>query len=121
MHLAVDAVGVKHGGGATVLTDLLQAAIDDTRFERVTVFCSPRKTRMVEIAASEKIIECEQAVAESGAISRWLWSQRYLAREVVRKGADALLSFTGIGVGPPSAPTVSFIQQSLPFCPEALR
>lgn len=121
MHLAVDAVGVKYGGGATVLRDFLQAAVGDARFERITVFCSPRKTRLVAVEASTKVFECEQELAESGAVPRFWWSQRGLAGEVAKTGAHALLAFTGVAVGSASVPAVTFIQQSLPYCPEALR
>jgi glycosyltransferase involved in cell wall biosynthesis len=120
-HLAVDAVGAKHGGGAVVLGDVLHAAIRCPAIGKVTVFCSPRRLRRFELPVSPKVAEIECAAAEATFLGRMHWLTRGLASETAALEPDLLLCMSGIGESRSSVPTVVFIQQSLPFCGEALR
>ena len=120
LSLAIDAVGTKHSGGATVLTDVLTAAAADARFDRVSVFCSPRGHRTFDLPLSNKIREIECGFSESSRICRLWRSQFRLPSEVLKLGADVLLCMSGIGSAGQHIPHVTFVQQSLPFSPEAL-
>lgn len=55
-HIAINAVGIKHSGGATVLQDFLKAAAIHEDIAQITVFCSPRPQRQFDFLDSPKII-----------------------------------------------------------------
>jgi glycosyltransferase involved in cell wall biosynthesis len=120
LHLAIDAIGVKHSGGATVLLDVLSAAINDTRFREVSVFCSPRADRRFDISIGSKIREIECGLAEKNRLYRLWWLENRLPSEVRRCGANVLLCMGGIGSAGGQLPHVTFIQQSLPFFSKVL-
>ena len=119
VHLAIDAVGIKHSGGATVLLDLLAAALTDDRVSKITVFSSPRSTRGFDLAISEKLGEVEQPLAERLYAYRVLWLERLLGNECRRVKADILFCTGGMGSTPRIIPHVAFVQQPLPFSHEA--
>ncbi len=118
MHLAVDAVGIKHSGGAVVLLDFLAIANLDERVSAITVFCSPTNVRRFELPRTAKISASEQARAEHHYLDRILWQQSLLGRHCREVGANVLLCMTGAGNAPAGLPHVTFVQQALPFAPE---
>lgn len=120
MHLCVEAVGIKHSGGAAVLQSFLNAAVSDERVSKITVICSLRSARNFDLPRSEKLIEIEKRLAEKNRAYRVWWLRRGLPSEVSRIGADVLFCFTGAGIGPPSVPHVTFVQQAVPYSREAL-
>src|ERR1039458_8562563 len=97
LNLAVEAVGNKHSGGATVLKDVLSAAIADRRFARVSVFCSPRDCRIFDLPFSDKVREIECRSSENSRIYRLWWLENRLPSEVKKYQADVLLCMGGIG------------------------
>ena len=115
LNLAIDAVGAKHSGGATVLTDLLPAATTDCRFAQLLVFCSPRDRRIFGLPASMKVREIECPFSEASRMYRLWWLENRLPFELRRCGADVLLCMEGMGSAG-RLPHITFIQQSLPFC-----
>ena len=121
MHVAVDALGIKHSGGATILLDFLHAALDDPRVSLVTVFCSPRAVRRFDLPLSPKLHSVEHPLAEHSYLARIWWFQVSLARKCRRIGADVLVCMVGSGRVHDNPPHVTFIQQSLPFSVEALQ
>jgi glycosyltransferase involved in cell wall biosynthesis len=120
LHLAVEAVGVKHGGGAVVLRDALRAAVRCSEIDRITVFSSPRDVRRFDMPGSEKIVEAPRSYAEESVIGRLHWLTRGVQAEVRALRPDMLVCMSGIGRTCELVPMVVFIQQSLPFCDEAL-
>lgn len=121
MHLAIDAVGVKHSGGATVLLDLLDAALGDERVSQLTLFCSPRPARRFQLPRSDRLIASEQPFAERNRLYRLWWFERELARKVEQSGADVLLCMSWGGRAPRGVPQATFVQQSLLFSKDAYR
>lgn len=119
MHLCVEAVGVKRGGGAAVLCKLLETAVADARVGRISLFCSPRSTRDFDLPVSPKITPIEKWLPEKSRLYRVWWLRKGLPPEVESMGADVLFCFVGAGAGPPSLPKVVFVQQAVPFTPEA--
>lgn len=117
MHLAIEAVGAKHSGAAVVLTDVLNAANRSSLVDRITVFCSPRGSRKLDFP-QQKVVEVECPSAESSLIGRVTWLTSGVSKLVAQHGADVLLGMNGIAFA--NLPAAVFIQQSLPFCPEAL-
>src|SRR5688572_8480168 len=106
MHLAVDAVGVKHSGGATVLLDFLDAAIADERVSAITLFCSPKATRAFDLPRSEKVVEREQVRAERNRLYRFWWFERQLGSRARQEGANVLLCMSWGGNTPKGLPLV---------------
>ena len=121
LHVAVDALGVKSRGGAATLLAFLDAAIRDDRISRITVFCSPRLRRDFALPASWKVTQVEQARAERSYLYRSLWFEHLLGEECRRIGADVLMCMVGAGRSSGDVPSVTFIQQPLPFSAEGLR
>ncbi|MFN2453697.1 MAG: glycosyltransferase [Pyrinomonadaceae bacterium] len=121
MHLAVDALGIRHSGGASVLQAFLLAAVNDARIDRLTIFCSPGSERDFAFPASRKINACEQPLADRSRLYRLWWFERELPRCLERLRPDAVFCMSGAGQSPASVPQVTFIQQSLLFSQEAQR
>jgi glycosyltransferase involved in cell wall biosynthesis len=120
LHLAVDAVGAKHGGGAVVLGDILRAAIRCGDIVRITVFCSPRNVRSFDMPLSPKLLEVPRPYAEASVLGRFHWLIRGLKEDVTALKADMVVCMNGIGCSPDRVPMMVYIQQALPFCDEAL-
>lgn len=121
IHLAVDSLGNKGGGGQTILVDLLRTLIDDDRFSKVTVFCSPRSARGFDLPYSEKLHEVEQPGAGNSYLNRIFWFEKRVSQECSRVGADILLCLNGMGHAHFPIPHVTYVHQSLPFSREAMR
>lgn len=115
MHIAVDAMGIKHSGGATVLLDFLSAAVNDNRVSRISVFCSPRSKRDFDLMIFPKVHSLEQAKAESSYLYRILWFEHFLGLQCRQIDAEVLLCLVGAGRGSRPRQHVTFVQQSLPF------
>lgn len=120
LHLAVEAVGAKHGGGAVVLGDVLRAAIRCGEIERITVFCSPRNARNFDMPHSQKLFEVPRPYAEGSALGRLHWLKCGLREDVKALKVNIVACMSGIGSSPERIPMMVFIQQALPFCYEAL-
>jgi len=120
MHLAVDAIGIKHSGGAAVLSGFLGAALENPRVTRVTVFCSPASERGFILPVSPKLQSIEQPLAERSYLARILWFQVVLGYKCMKISADVLICMVGCGRVRSRPSCVTFIQQSLPFSREAL-
>lgn len=119
IHLAVDAVGTRFGGAATVLTDFIAAAVANPRIHRLTLFVSPREQRMFELPAADRVYT--QDVLANGGFKRILWLIEGLPRAVQKFEAQALYCLGNGGVGPPNIATAVLIQQSIPFYREGLQ
>jgi glycosyltransferase involved in cell wall biosynthesis len=120
LHLAVEAIGCRHSGAATVLCDLIDAAANDPRFGQVSVFCSHRRERRFKLPDSAKINELDVAQTQVSPFHRLRWLYKGLPKAMENVGADVLLSMSGTGRAAKDKPHIPFIQQSLPFAPEAL-
>lgn len=118
MHLAIDAVGIREGGGAVVLLSLLDAAEELPHISRVTVFAAKR--RLFTFPLLPKVTVREQARVSDSMPARVWWYAGGLARATRRMKADAVLCLGGGGFAHRNAVGGTLIQQSLPFSAEAL-
>lgn len=118
--LAIDAVGAKHGGAATVLRSVVEAVLRSSHVERVVLFTSRGAAGSVRLPQSDRLLATAVESAE-GPFGRIWWHGKGLAKACRQHQARALLCLSGGGFGGPMCPTVLFIQQSLPFEREALQ
>lgn len=105
---------------AAVLLAAVDAALRHPRVSRVVVFGSAKALRRFELPASSKLDDVEVPLADRGPAGRVWWHTVGLPRALRARGAGALLALSGGGFGPRGCRSTLLIQQSLPFCPEAL-
>lgn len=117
-HIAINAVGIKHSGGATVLQDFLKAAAIHEDIAQITVFCSPRPQRQFDFLDSPKIIIRNCFYVEESYLYRVVWGRFGLPHQCEKMGIDALFCMVGWGHSGKKIPKVILIQQSLPFSQE---
>lgn len=118
VHVAVDAVGMRHfSGGPLVLLDLLDAlqACEDVRFG--TVFASPTRDFQLPTLTKIRVVECSQADGSRADLLRWV--TRDLNRACIQRGADGLISLNALALT--QIPTIVLFQQQLMFSAEAVR
>lgn len=121
VHLAVDALGAKHSGTAMVARELLSALVEHPGVGKITVYSSPPSVRMVEFPSSPILHDSPQPRYEGSLALRVAWNVRLLGDAALRDGADMVVSMAGTMQRHSGVPHVSVVQQSLPFCAEALR
>lgn len=110
-HLAIDGVGAKFGGAATVLLGVVQAALNHPGLDRVTVFCSPRELRRFEFPYDPSLELIDRPTVDRSAAARLWWLEQGLARQVRRIGAGSLLCLGGGGIAPEGVVSATFIQR----------
>jgi glycosyltransferase involved in cell wall biosynthesis len=119
-HLVIDAVGAKHGGGATELMGILNAAVSEQEISQITVFCAPEESRVFRMPSSSKVTQLPKPRIANNYALRILWYEYGLGIECRKVGASVLLASANFGRSRFSVPHVTYVQQSLPFSAEAL-
>ena len=112
--VAIDAVGIRSGGGQSVLLGLIDAMCVEQRIGQVVVFASTGHRREFAFASHPKLRVTEVGWADRSYVHRVLWSVWGLARACREAGVSSVLCTTGTGVGG-KTPHICYIQQSLPF------
>jgi glycosyltransferase involved in cell wall biosynthesis len=120
VRIAVDAVGAKLGGAASVLQEILGSVSRSNAITAADVYVSPSETRRFQIERCGNILPVEVHGADTNLLGRMRWLNWGLSAAVRTTGADALLCCNGVGRGPTGVPQFAFVQQSLPFDNEAL-
>lgn len=120
MHLAVDGMGARRGGGATGLLEFLSVAVADQRVLRITLFCSPKSRSRVELPVSEKLRVIENDWVDRSYFARILWYELLLGLTCRALGADLLFVSANFGRGRFGVPHVTYVRQSLMFSREAV-
>ena len=90
MHLAIDAIGAKTGGAATVLLNILNVVLKDERFTCISLFCSPRQYLQFELPQSTKLFVYEQGWSELYRLMRPIWYEFFLERKCREIQADVV-------------------------------
>lgn len=116
-HLAIDGVGAKFGGAATVLQELVNAALDHPQLDRISVFCSPQKRRLFHFPYHPSLQVLERPTVDRNRAARLWWLEHGLARDVRRLGAGRLLCLGGGGLPPAEVASALCIQRIQPFSP----
>src|SRR5690349_10849591 len=115
LHIAIDGVGAKHSGAATVLLAVVDAALSHSGVRDVTVFCSPQRMRSFVLPNSSRLHEVQVRWGEAGPIARLAWHAVGLPRAVYRAKAQSILFLGAGGRSCHKIPSIAFVQQSLPF------
>src|SRR5690554_1286880 len=118
-HLAIDGIGAKHGGAATVLRGLVEAALTHPGLEKITVFCSPAGLRRFELPEHPALELIECATVDRSRLARMWWFEQGLARAVERIGAGRLICLGSGGIVPSrNIVSATLVQRIQPFSPD---
>ncbi|MCC6234729.1 MAG: glycosyltransferase family 4 protein [Verrucomicrobiales bacterium] len=114
MHLAIDAVGIREGGGLTILRGFVEYLSLRQSGDRYTVFVGEEGIQIPRFSA------CDVRIAPfgSGRVSRIAWQQFGLPVVASRIKADVVLAFVNSGSFFSPLPQCVYCQQILPFEPE---
>ena len=118
IRLAIDGVGARFGGAATVLQDVVKAAVRCDGLHSITVFTSPSREVHFELPRVSRLQEI--AVNGNRYISRTGWLLRGLRKAAEKVSPDVMLCLGNGGIGPERVPAAVFLQQSIPFSKEAM-
>jgi glycosyltransferase involved in cell wall biosynthesis len=118
IHLAIDGVGARFGGAATVLKDVVSAALSSNGVGQITVFTNPSQELDFELCKSSRLRKI--VVKRQGYFSRVNWLLYGLKKALKDVKPDVLLCLGNGGVALKGIPAAVFIQQSVPFSSEAL-
>ena len=118
LHVGIEALGVKHSGGAHVLRRLVAALLERDDLARLTLFVTPRPARRFTIPHEPRLRFVEVAWAEP-ATGRVAWLERGFERACAQHKIDVAVCFNGLG-NAGKVTQVNIVQQPLMFAPEAL-
>lgn len=117
MHLAIDAINIRQGGGITHLSQLLSSAIPtDSGFHHITVWTCAETA--AQLPVHPWLTKLSPAWVEASMFKRILGQQFYLGREISRRGCEVLFSPGGTVPFCVEIPVVTMSQNMLPFEPE---
>lgn len=115
LHIAIDAVGIRSRGGATVLREFLRW-LPAVRPEFTwTVYLLPPAMREFADPEPHPRRTIEHVARGDSATGRVLWLWRDLPRRVQAAGVDVVFSFANIGMLSGLTPRVTYLHQALAF------
>jgi glycosyltransferase involved in cell wall biosynthesis len=121
LHVAVDGVGIRGEGGASVLEELLRWLPERRPTWRWTVFLLSERLRHFPLPAfNARKVHVRLVNAGSGT-ERLKWAWFGAQRESRRAGADVLFALANVGSPIPVLPQVVFVQQAAGFTPNTAR
>ncbi len=119
MKIAIDAVGAKVGGAATVLRQVLRAASVRPDISQATIYHSP-ELDLRGLIGPRSFEFVPVPLGERGPVGRLTWLHGGLPLAVRRVRPNAALMLSNAGLSFPGVPSVTLIHQSLPFWPPAM-
>ena len=117
--LGIDAVGALHGGAERITLGSVIAAVENDRVEEVVVFVSPAPARRFHFPEVEKLTVVEVRRC-GGNAERVAWLCAGVASACRERDVTHALFLNGVGLAQEGIRKVLFIQQAIPFVPEAL-
>jgi glycosyltransferase involved in cell wall biosynthesis len=115
MRVTIDAVGIREGGGASVLTELLHWLPVVRPQWQWDVYLLDRHLRNFDDPQVPEQVSLYPTSRGNNGFGRIWWVTRELPRLLRRQGADVVLSFANIGSNRPVVPQVVYCQQLLAF------
>jgi glycosyltransferase involved in cell wall biosynthesis len=115
MRVTIDAVGIREGGGASILTELLRWLPIIRPQWQWDVYLLDRRLRSFDDPdVPNQVSLCPTSVGNT-VLGRFWWVYQQLPRLLYKQGTDVLLSFANIGSVRPVVPQVIYCQQLLAF------
>ena len=123
VHLAVDAAGAQVGGAATIALQAVRAALACPGLGRLDLYCG--QDGQLAARLDKALLPQDPRLKifpliPPGAGARLRWHLQGLPRALRHSGAEVALCLANGGFAPLELPAAVLIQQSIPFCPEAL-
>jgi len=115
MLVAIDAVGIRMGGGATLLAEFLRSLPEVRPEWEWLVFLLPRNCREFDEPPARDGVRIETISAGNSAVGRLWWLYRELPRRLDAARASALLAFANVASPRSSVPQVGYVHQLLAF------
>ncbi len=113
MTIGIDAVGISHGGGATILLDTIPELLNARPDWTIHLFVLPRDERSFENPGPSPRLHIHEIAHARSMFGRLLWIESRLPRIATRIGLDGIVSFANIGSSHPRIPQLVFCQQFL--------
>jgi glycosyltransferase involved in cell wall biosynthesis len=120
MLVAIDAVGIRGHGGASVLTELSHWLPIVRPAWKWHVFLFDRDLREFDDPAVEGDVSFEHSRNGNSALARLVWVDFQLQKRLKEINPDVLFSFANIGPAKPWVPQVVFVQQPNAFFDEGI-
>jgi hypothetical protein len=115
MLVAIDAVGIRMGGGARLLLDFLEWLPKVRPEWEWVVYLLPRRCREFDDPPPRNGVEIETVPVGDPALGRLWWLYSGLPRRLARAGADVLFAFGNVASPRCPAPQVVYVYQLLAF------
>jgi len=115
LRVAIDAVGVRTGGGATLLNSLVEQLSAVEPDWQIDLYLLPRKARQFDNPRGLRNVRVQIAAWGDSGLSRLYWIYRGLPQKLRQTAADAVIAFANIGGPFGSPPQIVYCQQMLPF------
>lgn len=121
LHVGIDACNIRHGGGLTHLSQMLNATnLDESNIKKVTVWCS--RSTASKLPNKPWLEKRTPFWANSALPFRIIGQQLALVPDLIANGCNVLFSPGGTLPSRCSIPTITMSQNMLPFEPiEAAR
>ena len=118
MRIAIDAVGIRMGGGATLLLEFLRWLPSVRPNWNWIVYVLPPEARRFEDSPRASGIDIVHVRLGDSNAGRLLWLHHELPKSLKAERVDTLFSFANIASPWPTVPQVVYIHQPLAFPPE---
>jgi glycosyltransferase involved in cell wall biosynthesis len=121
MLVAIDAVGIRMGGGAKLLIDFLEWLPRVRPEWEWVVYLLPRRCREFDDPPLRKGVEIDTVLFGDSPLGRLWWLYAGLPKRLAAAGADALFAFANVASPRCPVPQVVYVQQLLAFPSSAAR
>ena len=118
MRIAIDAVGIRMGGGATLLLEFLRWLPTVRPNWKWVVYVLPPQARQFEDPPKAPGMRIEHVRLGDSSAGRLLWLCRELPKRLKAEGVDTLFSLSNIATPRPAVRQVVYIHQPLAFPPK---
>jgi glycosyltransferase involved in cell wall biosynthesis len=113
VHVAIDAIGIRDGGGAAILEELLVWLPRVRPAWRWHVFLLDRSLRRFDDPAVGPAVTLEPTRRGNSGLGRIVWTRSRLPKLLRRRGADLLFAFANTAPVRPPVPQVVYCHQPL--------